>query len=101
MKRSSVLGGVTSLPPDRRELSGFLAMKIPVFISCPTSLSPSHEAARTLIIRQLDDNGLEARALGRSDYPLSYRCGRCCLSPVHCSGGIILGFEQFRSSGGL
>src|SRR5436190_20292501 len=33
--------------------------------------------------------------------PLSYRCGRCCLSPVHCSGGIILGFEQFRASGGL
>jgi len=69
MKRSSVLGGVTSLPPDRRELSGFLAMKIPVFISCPTSLSPSQEAARTVIIRQLDDNDLEVRALGRSDYP--------------------------------
>ena len=44
-------------------------MKIPVFISCPTSLSPSHEAARTLIIRQLDDNDLEVPALGRSDYP--------------------------------
>src|SRR5438874_11431162 len=69
MKRSSVLGGVTSLSPDRRELSGFLAMKIPVFISCPTSLSPSQEAARTVIIRQLDDNDLEVRALGRSDYP--------------------------------
>src|SRR5438874_9061480 len=68
MKRSSVLGGVTSLPPDRRELSGFLAMKIPVFISCPTSLSPSQEAARTVIIRQLDNNDLEARAVGRSDY---------------------------------
>ena len=54
---------------DRRELSGFLAMKIPVFISCPTSLSPSQEAARTVIIRQLDDNDLEVRALGRSDYP--------------------------------
>ena len=33
--------------------------------------------------------------------PLSYRFGRYCLSPVHCSGGIILGFEQFRASGGL
>ena len=63
------LGRCNQPASDRRELSGFLAMKIPVFISCPTSLSPSHEAARTLIIRQLDDNGLEARALGRSDYP--------------------------------
>ncbi len=76
-------------------------MKIPVFVSSPTSLSPSQEAARTVIIRQLDDNDLEARALGRSDYPTELPLREVLLIARHCSGGIILGFEQFRASGGL
>jgi hypothetical protein len=76
-------------------------MKIPVFVSCPTSLSPSQEAARTVIIRQLDDNDLEARALGRSDYPTELPLREVLLIARHCSGGIILGFEQFRASSGL
>jgi hypothetical protein len=76
-------------------------MKIPVFVSCPTSLSPSQEAARTVIIRQLDDNDLEARALGRSDYPTELPLREVLLIARHCSGGIILGFEQFSASGGL
>jgi hypothetical protein len=76
-------------------------MKIPVFVSCPTSLSPSQEAARTVIIRQLEDNDLEACALGRSDYPTELPLREVLLIARHCSGGIILGFEQFRASGGL
>jgi hypothetical protein len=72
-------------------------MKIPVFVSSPTSLSPSQEAARTVIIRQLDDNDLEARALGPTELPLR----EVLLIARHGSGGIILGFEQFRASGGL
>lgn len=76
-------------------------MKIPVVVSCPTSLSPLQEAARTVIIRQLDDNDLEARALGRSDYPTELPLREVLLIARHCSGGIILGFEQFRASGGL
>ena len=86
---------------DRHEPPGFLAMKIPVFVSCPTSLSPSQEAARSVIIRQLDDNDLEPRALGRSDYPTELPLREVLLIARHCSGGIILGFEQFRASGGL
>jgi hypothetical protein len=76
-------------------------MKIPVFVLSPTSLSPLQEAARTVIIRQLDDNDLEARALGRSDYPTELPLREVLLIARHCSGGIILGFEQFRASGGL
>jgi hypothetical protein len=76
-------------------------MKIPVFVSSPTSLSPLQEAARTVIIRQLEDNDLEARALGRSDYPTELPLREVLLIARHCSGGIILGFEQFRASGGL
>jgi len=76
-------------------------MKIPVFVSCPTSLSDSQEAARTVIIRQLEDNDLEPRALGRSDYPTELPRREVLLIARHCSGGIILGFEQFRASSGL
>jgi hypothetical protein len=85
-----------SLPAlNWNELPGVLAMKIPVFVSSPTSLSPSQEAARTVIIRQLEDNDLEARALGRSDYPTELPLREVLLIARHCSGGIIFGFEEF------
>ena len=70
-------------------------MKIPVFVSCPTSLSPSQEQARIVIIQQLDDNDLEPRALGASDYRTELPLREVLLIARHCSGGIILGFEQF------
>jgi hypothetical protein len=76
-------------------------MKIPVFISSPTSLSPSQEAARAVVIRQLEDNDLEPRALGRSDYPTELPLREVLLIARHCSGGIILGFEQFRAETGI
>src|SRR4029450_4184514 len=67
----------------------------------PKTMPDSKEAARTVIIRQLDDNDLEARALGRSDYPTELPLREVLLIARHCSGAIILGFEQFRASGGL
>ncbi len=76
-------------------------MKIPVFVSSPTSLSPSQEAARTVIIQQLDDNDLEPRALGRSDYPTDLPLREVLLIARHCSGGVILGFEQCRADSGV
>ena len=76
-------------------------MKIPVFVSSPTSLSPAQEAAREVIIGQLEDNDLEPRALGRSDYPTELPLREVLLIARHCSGGIILGFEQFRAHSGV
>ena len=76
-------------------------MKIPVFVSSPTSLSPAQEAARAVIIQQLDDNDLEPRALGRSDYPTELPLREVLLIARHCSGGIILGFEQFHADSGV
>ncbi len=76
-------------------------MKIPVFVSSPTTLSPSQEAARTVIIQQLDDNDLEPRALGRSDYPTELPLREVLLIARHCSGGVILGFEQCRADSGV
>jgi len=75
-------------------------MKIPVFVSCPTSLSPEQEACRRVVVRELDRNNLEWRALGRSDYPTELPLREVLLLAKHCSGGVVLGFEQFFSPGG-
>ena len=70
-------------------------MKIPVFVSAPTVLTNDQEASRKLILRELDRNGLEARALGRSDYPTELPLREVLTIARHCAGGIILGFAQF------
>lgn len=75
-------------------------MKIPVFVSCPTSLSPSQEAARQALIHLLDEFNLEPRALGRSDYPAEFPLREVLIITRHCAGGLILGFEQFRATDG-
>jgi hypothetical protein len=54
-----------------------------------------------VIISQLEDNDLEPRALGRSDYPTELPLREVLLIARHCSGGIILGFEQFRAETGV
>ena len=76
-------------------------MKIPVFVSCPTSLSDVQEAARKVILRELDRANLEPRALGRSDYPTELPLREVLLLARHCSGGVILGFEQFQAASGI
>ena len=76
-------------------------MKIPVFVSCPTALSPAQEGSRRLILRELERHNLEPRALGRSDYPTELPLREVHLLAKHCSGGVILGFEQFASPGGV
>ena len=76
-------------------------MRIPVFVSCPTQLNPEQEAARQAILDQLDDLHLEARALGRSDYPDEYPLREGFVIARHCAGGIILGFEQCLAKAGV
>src|ERR1700677_1721471 len=76
-------------------------MEIPVFVSCPTSLTPEQEQARSIILRQLKRYKLTPRALGRSDYPTELPLREVLVIARHCAGGIILGFEQFRSLVGV
>lgn len=76
-------------------------MDIPVFVSCPTTLSEGQNASRALILRQLKRFNLESRALGRSDYPTELPLREVLLLARHCSGGLILGFEQYRSLQGI
>lgn len=76
-------------------------MKIPVFVSCPTSLNDAQEASRKLILRELERYGLEPRALGRSDYPTELPLREVYVIAKKCSGGVILGFEQFQAPQGI
>lgn len=76
-------------------------MEIPVFVSCPTSLSEAQSDARGMVLRQLKRFNLQPRALGRSDYPTELPLREVLLLARHCSGGVILGFEQYRSLTGL
>jgi len=76
-------------------------VKIPVFVSCPTTLSEEQDAARSLVLRHLRRFKLEPRALGRSDYPTELPLREVLLLARHCSGGVILGFEQYRSTAGV
>ncbi|HJQ03594.1 MAG TPA: hypothetical protein VJ851_18515 [Jatrophihabitans sp.] len=76
-------------------------MRIPVFVSSPTHLSGAQEASRDTIMKVLDSLGLEPRALGRREYPSDYPLREVAVIARHCSGGMILGFEQFRSLNGV
>ena len=51
-------------------------------------------------MRELDRANLEPRALGKSDYPTEFPLREVLSIAKHCSGGVILGFEQiFLESG--
>ena len=76
-------------------------MRIPIFVSCPTHLSDAQNASRQLILTELKREGLEPRALGRSDYPTDLPLREVAVIAKHCSGGVILGFEQFYAPGGV
>jgi hypothetical protein len=76
-------------------------MKIPVFVSCPTSLSKDQETRRKIAIDILDSLNLEPRALGRSDYPADLPLREVLVIARHCAGGVILGFNQFTATTGL
>jgi hypothetical protein len=81
-------------------LQALTMRKIPVFVSCPTSLTIEQEKKRKVITDILEDLQLEPRALGRGDYPKDYPLKEVYIIAKHCAGGLILGFEQiFVDSG--
>jgi len=77
-------------------------MRIPVFVSAPSpdNLNPEQEKSAAIIHRLVKRYKLEWRALGRSDYPNDLPLKEVLRMVKHCSGGIILGFTQFRSTQG-
>ena len=77
-------------------------MRIPVFVSAPSpdNLSPTQEQGAVIIHKLVARYKLEWRALGRSDYPNDLPLKEVLRMVKHCSGGIILGVEQFRAPKG-
>lgn len=76
-------------------------MKIPIFVSCPSTLNRKQELWRKLIIGLLEQMNLEPRAIGRSDYPTEAPLHEVLVLARKCSGGIILGFEQYYFPSGV
>lgn len=74
---------------------------IPVFVSCPSDLNTSQEKSARLIHACLEKHRLEWRALGRNEYPDELPLREVLRMAKHCSGGVILGFEQFRAPSGI
>jgi hypothetical protein len=76
-------------------------LRIPVFVSVPTTLTPDQDAMWHLVEDELDWLDLEACTLGLSAYPTKLPLQEVAALARHCSGGIILGFEQFRITNGV
>lgn len=76
-------------------------LRIPVFVSCPSDLSPDQEKSAEIIKQMIDKNKLAWRALGRSDYSYKLPLTEVLGMVRHCSGGIILGFKQFEAPSGI
>lgn len=72
-------------------------LRIPVFVSCPSSLRPDQEASARIILEHLEINRLQWRALGQPDYPRKLPLQEVIGMIRHCSGGVILGFEQYEA----
>lgn len=75
--------------------------KIPVFVSCPTALTPEQKMKRKIIDDLLNEIQFEPRALGIGDYPKDYPLKEVFVISKHCAGGIILGFEQLYVEKGI
>ena len=71
-----------------------MTSKIPIFLSLPTHLDDGQKKTRDELINFLEDEKLEARTLGQSDYPSSLPLQEVAIIASHCAGGIILGFSQ-------
>lgn len=68
--------------------------RIPVFVSCPTKMSIEQSAVRDYMTDLLTSEGLEPRTLGGSDFGIEFPLKEVYSIARHCSGGVILGFEQ-------
>lgn len=75
-------------------------MLIPVFVSMPNTLSKKQSMAQQLVLGELGHHGIEARTLGRTDYPTNFPLREVLTLAKHCSGGVILGFSQFEATVG-
>lgn len=75
-----------------------MSARIPVFVSAPTALSADQQASYDFIVELLAGEHFEHRALGRTDYGVDSPLKEVYSIARHCSGGVILGYEQMRAA---
>jgi hypothetical protein len=71
-----------------------------VFVSQPTKLTPDQITTRDWLMGQLAQVNLVPRTVGVSDFAAKNPIQEVCILAKHCSGGLILGFEQMRIESG-
>ncbi|MDO5082810.1 MAG: hypothetical protein Q4D89_05330 [Arachnia propionica] len=71
-----------------------MEIKIPVFVSAPTNLSQGQQESYDFFVQLLSDEGLERRALGRTDVAFKSPLSEVVNVARRCFGGLILGYEQ-------
>ncbi len=76
-------------------------MKIPVFVSCPTTMTADQEAFRAVLLEEFDRFDLEERRVGASDYPTELSLREVLVLARHCAGAVVLGFEQVYVEQGI
>lgn len=78
-----------------------MAIKIPVFLSAPTMINGRQQDVYDYVTRALEEENLQPRALGRSDFPQSDPTTEVYYLARACYGGIILGFAQLETTGAI
>jgi hypothetical protein len=71
-----------------------MATRIPIFLSAPTTLNAKQAQSYDHIVRLLEHENLETRALGRSEYPTEYPLKEVYMIARRCAGGVVLGYSQ-------
>jgi len=75
-------------------------MLIPVFVSMPSTLNEHQSASQRLVLAELGRHDIEARTIGKTDYPTTFPLREVLTVARHCCGGVILGFSQFEAVAG-
>lgn len=73
-----------------------MAIKVPVFVSVPSVLNSAQQEVYDFVSQALSDEHLQARTLGRSDFPQSDPATEVYYLARACYGGVVLGFRQMR-----
>lgn len=78
-----------------------MSIRIPIFLSCASTLNAPQQAIYDHLTHALEQERLQPRALGRSDFPQSDPMTEVLYLARACYGGIILGFAQMDFPGGV
>ncbi len=78
-----------------------MAIKISVFLSAPTMINAHQQEVYDFVCSALNEESLQPRALGRSDFPQSDPTTEVYYLARACYGGIILGFSQVETIGAI